>query len=109
MAKYRFCQHLDTSDCFNLIMCGAGRGSTLVQHVMISAIIHAIWSIWLERNNKYYNDRKKSVEFLIHSITSEAQLSFNLVLVKGSAAMEYLQTLSDVSHSLETEKSANYN
>jgi hypothetical protein len=54
---------------------------------MISAIIHVIWSIWLERNNRYYNDRKKSVEFLIHTITSEVQLSFNLVLVKGFAAM----------------------
>jgi ribonuclease HI len=68
-------------------MCGAGRGSTLVQQVMISAIIHAIGGIWMERNNRYYNDRKKSIEFLIHSITSEVHLSFNLVLVKGSTAM----------------------
>jgi len=54
---------------------------------MNAAIIHIIWSIWLERNARYFNSQQTSMSTLFHGILAEVQLSFKLSLVKGSSQM----------------------
>lgn len=58
-----------------------------MQQVMNTDIIHTIWSIWLERNARYFNNQYKSMATLFHSIIAEVQLSFDMDIVKGSSAM----------------------
>jgi len=59
----------------------------MVQQVMLSAIIHIIWSLWLERNNRYFNDQRAPTGNIINRVISKVHLSFRLALVKGSSAM----------------------
>jgi ribonuclease HI len=68
-----------------------GVGSQMVQHVMISAIIHVIWIIWRERNNRYFSDKAHKISSLIHSIIAEVKLAFEFSMIRGSSAMTDFQ------------------
>jgi len=50
-------------------------------------MIHVIWVIWLERNHRYYHDRKQAMTTLFNVILTEVKLSYNLSLIKGSSDM----------------------
>ena len=80
--------HLDSSNCLNLLMNYAGRGSKLVQHVINSAIIHTIWVIWIERNQRCFHDKHKSLTTLFNCVLAEVKLSYNLILAKGNSNMQ---------------------
>ncbi|XP_024628618.2 uncharacterized protein [Medicago truncatula] len=80
--------HLDFSNCLNLILGSLGRGSQLVQHLLNSAIIHNIWLIWTERNQRCFNDKHSSMTTLFNNMLAEVKLSYHLVLVKGNSCMQ---------------------
>jgi len=80
-------QHIDLSSGINLVLGSNRNGSKLGKKVMNAAIIHIIWSIWLERNARYFNSQQTSMSTLFHGILAEVQLSFKLSLVKGSSQM----------------------
>nr|ABD28730.1 Ribonuclease H [Medicago truncatula] len=74
-------QHLDFSSILNI--------SRMVQHVMNSAIVHIMWSIWLECNNKYFDGVQKPMSTLFNTILAEVlRLSFMLDIVKGASSMQ---------------------
>jgi hypothetical protein len=37
-------------------------------HLINSAIVHIIWSIWIERNNRCFSNKHCSISFLFHTI-----------------------------------------
>jgi len=80
-------QHLDCTNCLQLLLGGMGTRSKLVQQLLHSAIIHAIWVIWIERNHRYYHDKKQAMTTLFNIILTEVKLSYSLSLVKGSSDM----------------------
>jgi len=78
---------LDHTNCCSLLMGINGRGSKLVQQVLTSAIIHTIWAIWIERNQRYFHDKARTVNSLFNGILAEVKLSHSLVLAKGNSNM----------------------
>ena len=79
---------LDSSNCLNLLLGSVGRGSQMVQHVLNSAIIHTIWLIWVERNQRCFNDNQKSMTSIFNCMLAEVKLSYQLVLAKGNSSMQ---------------------
>jgi len=84
-------QLLDLSNSHNLLVNIVGAGSKFVHQIMTFAFIHTIWCIWLERNNRCYNNKLTSVGSMINKIISWVRLSFKLVLSNGPAAMSDLK------------------
>lgn len=78
---------LDCSSCITLLLGPVGRGSQLAQHGLNSAIIHTIWLIWTERNQRCFHDKKKTMPSLFNCMLSEVRLSYQLVLAKGNFTM----------------------
>lgn len=69
------------------LMGSNGLGSKLVKQVTNDAIIHTIWSIWIDRNNRYFTDKQCSMSTLFNGILAEVHLSFELAIVKRSSAI----------------------
>jgi len=78
---------VDCSSIHTLLLCRVGSGSKMVQQVMNSAILHTIWSIWLERNQRYFNRVNRPMESIFNSILAEVHLSFKFAIVKGASDM----------------------
>jgi len=78
---------LDCTNCLQLLLGRMGTGSALVQHVMNSAIIHTIWAIWIERNQRYFHNTKLAMSTLFNSILAEVHLGYKLSKVAGNSAM----------------------
>jgi len=81
-------QHLDFSSILSFLIGQRGDSSRMVQQVMNSAIVHIVWSIWLERNNRYFDGVQKPMSTLFNTILVEVRLSFMLDIVKGAASMQ---------------------
>jgi len=79
--------NLDYSSCLTLLLSRVGVGSKMVQQVLNSVVLHTIWSIWIERNQRYFNGVHKSMASLFNVILADVKISFNLAIVKGSSAM----------------------
>lgn len=79
---------LDCSNCLSLIMGSIGRGSNMVQHVINFAVIHTIWAIWIERNQRCFQNKYKPMSSLFNCILSEVKLSYTLVLAKCNSDMK---------------------
>lgn len=79
--------NLDYSSCLTLLLSRVGVGSKMVQQVLNLMVLHTIWSIWLERNQRYFNWVHRSMAYLFKVILAEVKFSFNLAIVKGSSAM----------------------
>ena len=60
--------------------------SKLVKHIINSAIVHTIWSIWIERNNRCFSNKQSNMSTIFNSILAEVKLSFKLVIGKGASA-----------------------
>jgi len=56
---------LDLSSWHSLLMSCLGRGSTLAQQLMVSAVMHIIWRIWIERNQRLFHDKTDNMANLI--------------------------------------------
>jgi len=78
---------LDHSSCVNLLLGSMGRGSKMVQQLLNSAIIHTIWAIWIERNQRCFHDKQQPMSTLINTILAEVKLSYSLCLTKGNSNM----------------------
>ena len=81
-------QPLDCTNCSTLLLGRIGMGSKLVQQILNSAIIHLIWAIWIERNQRYFHNQSQSMSSLFNTMLAEVQLSFRLNLVHGASAMQ---------------------
>jgi len=79
---------LDLTSCNSLIINFMGRGNTLVQQLLNSAIIHTIWTIWIERNQKCFHNKHQSMETLFNCILVEVKLGYKLILAKGNSDMQ---------------------
>ena len=79
---------MDLSSCQSLILGVIGHGSTMVQHVINSAIVHIIWAIWIERNQRRFHNMHKPMTTLFNCILVDVKLSYNLVLAKGNSDMK---------------------
>jgi len=79
---------LDLTSCNNLILNSMGRGSTLVQQILNSAIIHTIWAIWIERNQRCFHNKHQSMATLFNCILAEVKLGYKLILAKGNFDMQ---------------------
>lgn len=73
-------QHLDNSSGMNLLSSCFDKGSRFTHQVLISAVSHVIWQIWIERNRRYFSDKESQMYQLIGTVTAE---------VKCSAAMMF--------------------
>ena len=60
----------------------------MVQHVINSAIVHIIWAIWIERNQRRFHNMHKPMTTLFNCILVDVKLSYNLVLAKGNSDMK---------------------
>lgn len=78
---------LDLASGQQLLLSGTAWGNKLVQNIMSSAILHGIWCIWLERNNRYFNNQQSHMGSLINCIIAEVKQSFDLVLFNTDDAM----------------------
>jgi hypothetical protein len=78
---------LDFTSCSQLLLCRVGVGSKMVQHILTSVIIHTIWAIWIERNQRYFHNKQQAMSSLFNHILAEVKLSYNYCLVKGESAM----------------------
>lgn len=81
-------QALDCSSCLPLLFSRMGTGSKLVQQLMNSAIIHTIWVIWIERNQRYYSNKKQAMSTLFNTILAEVKVSYNLCMATGNSSMQ---------------------
>jgi len=61
----------------------------MVRQVLIAAVIHIVWKIWLERNARYFNDKPRPMEHLIHSVIVEVGCSFRSIRTKTSAMLDW--------------------
>lgn len=81
-------QTLDCSSCLQLILGILGIHSKLVQQVLNSAVVHTIWAIWIERNQRFFQNKKQPMSTIFNTILAEVKLSYGLCLVKGKSAMQ---------------------
>ena len=79
---------LDSSSCLQLLLGRAGVESKFVQQILNAAIIHTIWAIWLERNQRCFHDKKQSMATIFNHILAEVKLSHNLCMVKCNSVMQ---------------------
>lgn len=63
-------------------------GSKVVQQVINSTIIHIIWVIWMERNQRYFHNKKTALTTMFNRMLAEVKLSYNLSLVHGVYSMQ---------------------
>lgn len=104
-------QQLDLSKCHSLIMGRVGIGNKFVQQLMVSAILHVLWIIWIEINNRYFQNSQACMGTLINGVISEFHLNFDLAMAKSSSSvtnfkisllfhtplrLEWLAVLSDI-------------
>lgn len=80
-------QNLDCTNCLQLLLSIMNININLVQQILSSAIIHTLWVIWIERNQRYYHNKYQAVSTLFNIILAEVKLSYSLSLVKGDSAM----------------------
>lgn len=78
---------LNLTDCTLLLIEATNRGSKLEKQLMTFSIVHIIWAIWIERNNRYFNDKSTSIPSLINGIISEVKLSYSLALTYNSSPL----------------------
>lgn len=78
---------LDYSGCLQLLLGRRGIGSSMVQQVLNSVIIHTIWSIWIERNQRYFQNTKLAMSIIFNYILAEVHLGYNLSMVHGKSTM----------------------
>ena len=78
---------LDCSSCLHLISGTVASGGKMVHQILTSAISHTIWTIWIERNQRYFHDKRQAMSSLFNSILAEVKLSHSLNLVKGNSTM----------------------
>lgn len=81
-------QLLNLTSMHDLLMCNQASNSKLAKHVMNSAIVHIIWGIWLERNHRRFSNKQCHMSSIFNNILVEVKLSFDLVLTKGSSALQ---------------------
>lgn len=81
-------QALDCSSCLNLLMGRVGTGSKLVQQILNSAIVHTLWVIWIERNQRYFCSKKQAMSTLFNNILAEVRVSYSLSLATGNSSMQ---------------------
>jgi ribonuclease HI len=79
---------LDVSSIHNLILCTGSLNSQLARKVLSFAIVHTIWSIWIDRNSRYFSNKSSSMSTLFHNVLVEVKLSFDLKLTHSAAAMQ---------------------
>jgi len=79
---------LDYTDCISLLLGVTGRGSKMVQQILESAIIHIIWVVWIERNQRYFHDKSNTITTMFNCILAEVKLRHSLVLTKGNSNMQ---------------------
>jgi len=72
--------HLDASSCLNLIHSCVSAGCKFMHQVLISAITYSIWRIWIERNNRYFEDKEAHFSNLIYHIVAEVKMSSSLMV-----------------------------
>jgi hypothetical protein len=81
-------QHLDCADWLSLITGCVGNWSKLVQQVLIAAVLQTVWKIWIERNDRYFNNKEHSMEHLIRSIFVEVGSSYNIIQTEKSVMFD---------------------
>ena len=81
-------QSLNYTKCLNIILGRVGVGSKMVQHVMNSAILHIIWCIWIERNQRCFHKKQQSITTLFNHVIVVVKLSYGLSLLKGASSMQ---------------------
>jgi len=81
-------QPLDCTNCSTLLLGRGGMGSKMVQQVLNSAIIHLIWAIWIERNQRCFHNKSQHMSSLFNTMLAEVQLSYRLSLANGASAMQ---------------------
>lgn len=59
-----------------------------MHHVLKSAIIHTIWAIWIERNQRYFQDQHKPMSSLFNCILAEVKMSYCSNLAQGNSSMQ---------------------
>jgi hypothetical protein len=84
-------QHMDLTSGLSLVLSSVGVGGKLAHQIVNSSILHTIWCIWLERNNRYFNDKQSTISTMLNIIQSEVKLSFHLALTHGAAVMADLR------------------
>lgn len=77
-----------SSSILSLVMSTSRISSRMVKQLVTSAIVHTIWSLWLERNQRYFSNKQQSMSSLFNSILAEVKLSYNLVISKGASSMQ---------------------
>jgi len=81
-------QNLDCSSCLQLILGSLGIGSKLVQNILNSVIIHTIWAIWIERNQRRFHNKQQAMSTTFNIILAEVKTSYSLSLIKGDSAIQ---------------------
>jgi len=79
---------LDLTSCLSLILGIIGRGSSMAQLILNSAIIHIIWLIWMERNQRCFHNKIRPMTSLFNCLLAEVKISYQLVLAKGNSDMK---------------------
>lgn len=59
----------------------------MVQQIVHSAIVHSISTIWIERNQRCFHNKKKAMTTLFNSILTEVKLSYSMHLINGNSTM----------------------
>ena len=61
--------------------------SKFVQQILNTAIIHTIWIIWIERNQRNFHNKNQSMSTLFNHVLAEFKLNFNLCMVNCDSSM----------------------
>lgn len=70
-------QSIQTGSWLNVLTGCIGRWSRMLQEVMLSAVLHIVWCIWIERNNRYFHDKVNSIPSLIQHVIAEVRTSYS--------------------------------
>jgi hypothetical protein len=70
-------QPIDSSGWLNLITGCVGRWSKLSQEVIISTILHILWGILIERNNRCFQAVETTLASIIYKIIVEVHISYS--------------------------------
>jgi hypothetical protein len=81
-------QNLDCSDWSPLINSCVGNWSKMVQQVLIAAVLHIVRKIWIERNERYFNNKVTSIEKLIRTVIVEIGCSFQSIQDTTSSMLD---------------------
>lgn len=60
----------------------------MVQQVLIAAVLHIVWKIWIEHNERYLNNKVTLIEKLIRIVIVEIGCSFKSIQDTTSSMLD---------------------